>query len=302
MARTADLFGEFLGALSAHLDDHELRGGDLAGQLFVSRSVLDRLVRANAGEPAARFRRRVLLERAAYRLRCTPADVLDVATEAGYSSAEAFSRAFSRAYGSPPATWRTTPGSIHVSSASAVHFYPPGGLRLPATPGGPQMNFVASLFDQHLAVLGQLLDRAAGLTDEQLDQPIVLSVQGIDDRPTIRTLLSRLVGQLDMWNAAMANRPYDFADPRTETIASMRERLASAGRSFAGYVRDASEHDRLAETFVDATSEQPYAFTAAGMIAHVLAYASYRRTLVVGALASAGAADVDDDPLTWFRP
>jgi len=38
------------------------------------------------------------------------------------------------------------------------------------------------------------------------------------------------------------------------------------------------------------------------MIAHVLTYAAYRRTLLVGALASAGAADVDDDPLTWFRP
>ena len=38
------------------------------------------------------------------------------------------------------------------------------------------------------------------------------------------------------------------------------------------------------------------------MIAHVLTYAAYRRTLVVGALASAGAPDVADDPLSWFAP
>ena len=64
----------------------------------------------------------------------------------------------------------------------------------------------------------------------------------------------------------------------------------------------ASERDRFDETFVDATAGVPYVFTAAGMIAHILTYASYRRTLVAGALASAGAAELDDDPLSWFRP
>jgi hypothetical protein len=38
------------------------------------------------------------------------------------------------------------------------------------------------------------------------------------------------------------------------------------------------------------------------MIAHVLAYAAYRRTLVASALASAGAIELDDDSLTWLRP
>jgi hypothetical protein len=37
------------------------------------------------------------------------------------------------------------------------------------------------------------------------------------------------------------------------------------------------------------------------MIAHILTYAAYRRTLVVGALAALGA-DIEDDPLAWFNP
>ena len=44
------------------------------------------------------------------------------------------------------------------------------------------------------------------LTDAQLDAPIDISVEGIDETPTVRSLLSRLVGQLDMWNQAVANR------------------------------------------------------------------------------------------------
>ena len=302
MARTEDRFASFITLLSEHLDDHQLRGSDLAAELYISRSVLDRFVAATAGETASRLRRRILLERAAYTLRTTDTRVLDVAVAAGYSSNEAFSRAFSRSYGAAPAAWRSRPGPIHISAPSGVHFYPPGGVRLAARAEGPSMNFAAEIVDQHMELLAKLLDRAAELTDSQLDAPIEISVQGIDDNPTIRSLLSRLVGQLDMWNAAMASEPYDFAIEEHEGINSMRARLARAGAEFAAFVRAADEQDRLTETFVDATGCVPYTFTAAGMIAHVITYAAYRRTLVVGALASAGAADVDDDPLTWFTP
>ena len=52
--------------------------------------------------PASRpgpFRRRILLERSAYRLLTTGRTILDIAVEAGYGSHEAFTRAFTRAYG-----------------------------------------------------------------------------------------------------------------------------------------------------------------------------------------------------------
>jgi AraC family transcriptional regulator len=162
--------------------------------------------------------------------------------------------------------------------------------------------FAAEIIDQHVALIGQLLDRAATRTDGQLDAPIEISVEVIDDHPTIRSLLSRLVGQLAMWNAAMVSETYDFAVERHESIDSMRARLQVAGQAFARFVRTASEQDRLGETFVDATGCVPQEFTVAGMIAHVITYAAYRRTLVVGALASAGAPEVQDDPLSWFAP
>jgi AraC family transcriptional regulator len=297
-----DAFASFLSMLAEHLDEHELRGPELAAKLYVSRSLLDRFVAAAAGETTARLGRRVLLERAAFRLKTTPVTILAAATEAGYSSNEAFTRAFRRAYGVSPASWRDSPGPIHIPARSGVHFYPPGGLRLAARTEESPVIFAADMVDRHVAVVGQLLDRAATLPDDSLDAPILISVQGIDDNPTIRSLLSRLVGQLDMWNAAIASETYDFAMEDHESIDSMQARLITGGQAFARFVRSASEQDRLGETFVDATGCVSYEFTAAGMIAHVLTYAAYRTTLVVGALASAGAPDVEDDPLSWFAP
>ncbi|HEY2508582.1 MAG TPA: AraC family transcriptional regulator [Streptosporangiaceae bacterium] len=301
-----DTFARFLDLLTEHLDDGRpdglLRGDELAARLHVSRSVLDRIVAASAGETAGKLRRRLLLERAAYQLRTSQASVLDVAVAAGYSSNEAFTRAFQRAFGAPPSAWRAAPAPVHLPApggGQGVHFYPPGGFRFPATREATAVNFAAELIDQHITVIAQLLDRAATLSEEQLDAPIELSVEGIDENPTIRSLLSRLVGQLDMWNAAMASTEYDFGVEQHESLQSMRARLTTAGGSFASFVRSAAEQDRMGETFVDATCE-PYVFTIAGMVGHVLVYAAYRRTLVAGAVASAGAPPVQDDPLTWF--
>jgi AraC family transcriptional regulator len=296
-----DRFTMFVDWLARHLDDHDTRGAGLAAEFFLSRTLLDRLVRAAAGEPTASFRRRILLERAAFQLRAG-LPVIDVAVGAGYSSGEAFARAFRRAYSSPPSAWRSSADAIHLGPRHRVHFYPPCGLRLPVMSRETDMEFAASLVDHHIAVLGQMLDRAATLTERELDAPIELPAPGIDLEPTIRSLLSRLVGQMQMWGAAMASRPYDFAIERDESISSMRERLAGAGRDFAAYVREVCADDRFGETFVDASAKEPYVFTAAGMIGHVLTYAAYRRTVVVSALAAAGASDVDDDPLGWFAP
>ena len=298
----SDTFARFVAVLSQHLDDHQASSGDLAAAVFVSRSQLDRVVGAMAGETPARFRRRVLLERAAFRLRTSDITILDAAVEAGYSSHEAFTRAFRGAYGLAPAVWRSSRASIHVPAPNGVHFYPPGGLRLPARDKVAPMSFVSGLVDHHVSVIGQLIDRAATLTDDQLDAPLPAPPNGIDADPTIRSVLSRLVGQMQMWNAAMANEPYDFDIERHETLASMRSRLAQAGTTFAQYVREVGEQDRFDETFVDATCEEPFVFTAAGMIGHVLTYAAYRRTLVVAALEQAGAGAVDDEPLHWFAP
>lgn len=77
-----DTFAAFVSMLTEALDDHDLLGDDLAARVHLSRFHVDRVVAAMAGEPPASLRRRVLLERAAYRLDTTDLSVLEVALEA----------------------------------------------------------------------------------------------------------------------------------------------------------------------------------------------------------------------------
>jgi AraC-like DNA-binding protein len=296
----ADTFVSFVDSLAESLDDHDSTGDDLAARACLSRFHFDRVVSGVSGETPTRLRRRVLLERAAFRLLTTGDGVLEIAHEAGYSSNEAFTRAFRRAYGLSPSAWRASPRRIKLDAPNGVHFHPPGGLRLPARDEVTSMDLLTKLVEHHVWLVGEILDRAGRLTDEQLDAPIQVSVEGIDDDPTIRSLLSRLVGQMDMWNASMDSREYDFGIERNESLRSIRARLDVAGPAFLGRAREVIDERRLDETFVDATCEPPEVFTYGGMLGHVLTFAAHRRTLAIGALHSAGITDLGaGDPMRW---
>ncbi len=300
MTVAADTFAEFVEHLADALDDPTVAasGADLARRFHFSRFHFDRMISAVAGEPPRAFRRRILLERAAYRMLTTAAPLIDIAVEAGYGSHEAFTRAFSQAYGVPPATWRRRPGQLRLEAPSDVHFHPPGGLRLPSRDEVTSMELLTKMVEHHVWLTGEMVRVAERLTDEQLDQPIELDVD--DDRQTIRSLLSRLVGQMGMWNAAMATRDYDWSVEEHESLSSMRERLRVEGATYLRHVRDVVDTNRLDDTFVDALCEPAEVFTYGGMIAHVLTFAAHRRTLVALALGLHGVDDLGwGDPMLW---
>jgi AraC family transcriptional regulator len=162
------------------------------------------------------------------------------------------------------------------------------------------MDLLEAMVEHHVWLVGEMLGRAGTLSDEQLDAAIAISVEGVDDDPTLRSLLSRLIGQMGMWNAALDDRPYDFAIEHRESIASMRVRLAEEGPTYLGNVHEVIDGGRLDETFVDATCEPAEVFTYGGMVAHVLTFAAHRRTLVAGALVDAGITDLGaGDPIRW---
>jgi AraC family transcriptional regulator len=299
MGTSRDTFLRFVDSLASHLDDHQARGIDLAARAYLSRCHFDRVIGAVAGESPARFRRRVLLERGAYRLITSRMTVLDVAVEAGYSSHEAFTRAFQRAYGTAPSAWRAAPRRFQLTAPNGVHFHPPGSLRLPASSKVTAMDLLTRMVEHHIWLTGEMITRAERLPAGQLDQLIELSVD--DDQQTVRSLLSRLIGQMDMWNCAIANRNYDWSLEENETTSDMRDRLARVAPAFLSEVREVIAGGRLDETFIDALCEPAEVFTYGGMIAHVLTFAAHRRTLVALALNTAGAGDLGwGDPMRWI--
>jgi AraC-like DNA-binding protein len=79
---------------------------DLAREVGLSRSALaDRFTRL-IGEPPMRYLARWRLQVAAHRLRHSDLPMARIAEAIGYESEAAFNRAFKKAYGVPPATWR----------------------------------------------------------------------------------------------------------------------------------------------------------------------------------------------------
>lgn len=98
-----------LAAVLAHIERN--LAGDLSLRTLARRSGVSphhfhRLFHAAVGEPPLRYVRRLRLERAAARLKLSPARVTDVALDAGYAAHEAFTRAFSGRFGVPPRRFR----------------------------------------------------------------------------------------------------------------------------------------------------------------------------------------------------
>lgn len=302
MHTATDTFADFVDRLASAMQDDEigaLSGEALAASVGFSRFHFDRIIRSVAGESPVGFRRRILLERAAFRMLTTDAPLLDVAVEAGYGSHEAFTRAFTRAFDATPGSWRRQrDGQFRIDAASDVHFHPPGSIRLPSRRKVTEMDVLTKMVEHHIWLTGELIRVAAELTPEQLDQRIEMDVD--DDEQTIRSLLSRLVGQMAMWNTVMAGGEYDMSVEADESLASLRQRLSVEGPKYLAHVREIIAEDRMDETFVHASHEPVEVISYGGNLAHVLTFAAYRRTLVLLALNAHGRGELGwGDPRHW---
>lgn len=96
------------GWLADHLDDDRLDFAVLAEVACMSPYHFHRIYHAMQGETAADTVRRLRLHRAAVELITGELPVARIARRAGYSSQEAFTRAFKTAYGVPPARYRAS--------------------------------------------------------------------------------------------------------------------------------------------------------------------------------------------------
>ena len=120
------------------------------------------------------------------------------------------------------------------------------------------MDLLTRMVEHHVWLVGELVDRCGRLTPEQLEAPVTISVDGIDDDPTVRSLLARLVGQMAMWDAATrrpAVRHRQRARPSPSTTSAPK--LAEVGPAFLGQVHSVVDEGRLDETFVDALCDPP---------------------------------------------
>jgi len=256
--------------------------------------------RVLAGESAARFRRRVLLERAAYLMIATDRTLLDIALDSGFTGQASFANAFRGEFGVLPSVWRAEPTSYVIEAPGDVHFHPPAGLRLPARHRMDGVDLVIGMVEHHVRLVGELVERARLVSDDDLDQTSERSVEAIDGG-TLRWALSRLIGQMEMCNAAVHDVDYDVAVEEHEPLTAMQRRLDRVGPELVDNVSRLAAAGRFDETFVEAFSPSPQVLSYGDMVAHVLTFAAHLRLLALSRLRECGVGDLGfADPQHWF--
>jgi len=282
--------------------DEGLDGRGVAARAMLSPFHFNRLVRAGIGEAPAAFRRRLLLERAAWRL-ARGATVTDAAFEAGYDAIEAFSRAFTRAHGVPPSRFAHESRDYRLAAPNDIHFHPPGGLLLPGHERTTTMDLSDRLIEHEHWHTARLLEQAATLSEDALDRHVRpgLDVHDFEGpEPDLRTMLERIVFTKEVWTAAIGGR--DIPDPGGHSIAALQARLAAIQPQFAALVRRIRDRNEWDDAFVDALCTPPVSFTFGSVIAHILDASVIRRHVVIGVLRELGVRDAERrDPIEWER-
>ncbi len=297
-----DRLRDLLDAVPA--DDHRTLA-DMAGGAFTSPFHFSRLLARDTGEPPVAMRRRVELERAAWRL-ASGAPVTEVAFAAGYGSVDGFARAYTRAYGHPPSA---TPGgagdrSAHwLPSPNGIHFHAPHNLWVSGDPDGSSP--VTALMVHHdVDDARSLLELAKGLPAGEYARerlPGLTLLRWAGPEASIAALLGHVVTTYEIWLASIAGEDHPGEPGADADPVTLLDRLDAAAPRWLAAVRDIERRRAWNDRFVDALCDPPESFVLGSVLAHVLTFSAQRRGLVRLMLRQAGVPVDDGDPIGWLR-
>lgn len=288
--------------LDAVLDEDNRTLEQMADDAATSPYHFNRTLSRDAREAPVAMRRRVMLERAAWRLR-NGTSVTDAAWEAGYESVEGFSRAFARAFGQPPSAVATDPTAGHwLPAPNGIHFHPPTSLWVHSTEHS--MNPLTEQLVQHdLDDTRRLLDIAKGVPDDELRRPLIegLTVTAWDGpEESLLAVLEHHVFTKEVWLAAIEGTdfPGRLDDP---DVAGLVERHDALAPRWLAAVRDIDRRGAWDDRMIDALCDPPESFVVSSVVAHVLTYAAHRRQLARLMLRRLGTDAGEGDPINWLR-
>ncbi len=290
MALSTNDTEEWIGPL-----DTDLKAPDLAAKAAYSPAQFYRLVRKSlSGSPMA-IRRRLLLERAAYELTRTKRSVTEIAFDAAYGSLEGFGRAFRRVYRVSPSEYRRlAPTDYRYGPTDSLHYAPTEG----PGKGVTRMHTDELMIEHHVRHLGQILDKVASWTDDDLDRPMRADepFPWCEPGTTYRKMIGKACGFAAPWMHAISGIETSYSP---HTVAEMRQGL-EAGKTWFLELLSSVERDRSWDlTFVDSVCEPPEVFSYGGVIGHVLTHNAYRRYVLVSELRALGYKDLSyTDPLS----
>jgi AraC family transcriptional regulator len=295
-----DRLRELLDAVVA-IDNTDV--GDMARSSYASEFHFSREVRRLTGESPAAMRRRIMLERAAWRLRGGES-VSAVAADEGWSSAEVFSRAFRRSFGVPPS--RAADVQFRLSAPNGLHFHPPHSLWLDSDGGTKEPDMSQLMVAHDVADTAYLIDQATPLSKEQWTEEIspgqvVLEWDGPE--PSVGAVLGAIVWTKEVWLATIEGRDFPeraATQPESTTPEQLADHHRDIGKRWTAMVSEYTAEGRLGDTIIDALCDPPESFQLYGIVAHVLTYSAHRRELARTMLSRHGVTTGRGDPLEWM--
>ena len=284
-----------LSAIVANSLDTQAKTQDLARQAYQSRTQFHRLFRTMVEETPAAMRRRLLLERAAYQLGHTGMSVTDIALDANYSSLEAFTRAFRKAFRISPSIYRRVRDlHFHLQTSNKIHFFAPGSpMEGSSTKGGSDMDLFDRFAGNDSWHTRRLLEYAATLTEEKLDRQLPTVVELLpwrESNKTLRQLLENIIFTKEVWTAALSGTDMDVNGPpkSQRSPKAMMQRLEKTDAELHRIFRDIRNRSAWDDTFVDALCEPAETFTFGGVFAHIMTFNAHRRLMALDALRQLG--------------
>jgi AraC family transcriptional regulator len=290
--------------LDAVVDADNTDVGDMARSSYASEFHFSREVRRLTGESPAALRRRIMLERAAWRLH-QGETVSGVAADEGWSSAEVFSRAFRRTFGVPPS--RAADVQFRISAPNGLHFHPPHSLWLDSDGDTKEPDISHLMVTHDIADTSYLITQATGLSKDQWTEEIspgqvVLEWDGPE--PSVGAVLGAIVWTKEVWLATIEGRDFPgrgATQPESTTPEQLAAHHDGIGNRWSAMISEYSSEGRLGDTVIDALCDPPESFQLYGIVAHVLTYSAHRRQLARTMLARHGMRTGRGDPLEWMR-
>ena len=289
--------------LDAVLDEDNATLAEMADDAFSSSYHFSRQLTRGAGEPPVTMKRRVLMERAAWRLR-HGASVTEVAFEAGYESVEGFTRAFARAFGHAPSQTLDHDASHWLPAPNGIHFHPPMSLWVDSTArgGDPASEVLGQMVMHDVDDTRHLIELVATLPEADarrrlLEGNTVLAWDGPEE--SLLGVLDTLVWSKEVWVASMTGD--DLPGRAQAEVQTLGPRHEDVAPRWLAVVRDIERRGAWHDRLVDALCEPPESFVIGSVVSHVLTFSAHRRQVVRQMLRSLGHEVDHGDPIDWHR-